>query len=145
MTEESSSSSKPSSIPENNGRCSNKLRTDFCTTQSSPMDSATQKMSDTITTHPSNAKHAPTKSNLAPSVLSVPPHCSGREQRASMHDNDSCYLVTLYGSWHTWDLGGRERDKWGEAGSSEGEDKVMNVIPTTNKSAKAAVLKDPIS
>ena len=53
--------------------------------------------------------------------------------------------MTSYGNQHTQDPSGKERNGQGEAESSEGEGKVMNVTPVTNKSAKTAVLEDPIS
>ena len=132
-------------IGESNGRHSNKSRMDFYTKQFSPMDSVTQKMSETTATHQSNAKNHPARNNLTPSAISNPPCCSGREHRAPVCDDDYCYLVTLYGNQHTQDPSGKERNRQGEAESSEGEGKVMNITPVTDKSAKTAVLEDPIS
>ena len=142
MIRESSSSSKPSSIPDNDGKHSNESRTDFCTKWSSPTDSVTQKMLDTTVTHPLNVKNLPARPNLTPSALS--PCCSGRECRVPVCDDDGHYFVTSYGNWHTQDLGGKERNRQGQAGSSEGEDKVMNVTHVTDESAETAVLEDPI-
>ena len=132
-------------IGESNGRHSNESRPDFHTKRSSPTDSVTQKTSETTATHQSNVKNHPAKPNLTPLAISDPPRRSGRECRAPVHDDDDRYLVTSYGNWHTQDPNGKERNRQGEAESSEGEGKVMNVTPVTNKSAKTAVLEDPIS
>ena len=98
MIRESSSCSKPSSIPDIDGKHSNKFRINFHTKQSSSTDSVTQKMSDTTATHPLNAKNPPARPNLTPSALSDPPHHSGRECRALVCNDDGHYPVTLYGN-----------------------------------------------
>ena len=144
-TGESSSQYRPSLMPDNNGKHSNESRMVSCTKRSSPMDSATQRTSHTTTTHPLNTRNAPATPNSNPSTLSNPPCRSGRERKAPVQDDDSRYLVTLYGSRQMQDLGKKKRDEREQAGSSEGEGRRMNVTPVTDKSAKTAVLENSIS
>jgi hypothetical protein len=138
----------PTSKVDNNSNRSSRSGHQFRATLTSPSDSATRKTSETSSTHLNGSNTPLANPYQHPSTQVIEPCRSTRNRRAPVRDDDNRYFLTSYGNHTGQIVGGGGDVEGGAAGDNEADRRTANVTQVTDvtdKSARAAVLGDPLT